>query len=341
MPTPKRQNVRDIAEALLAQGEAVTSGQVAGEAGVTRQAAHYHLRQMVESGELRRVGQGRGARYERAVRFNRRYPLSGLEEDRVWAEVLASVQELGAADNIRSILRYTTTEMLNNAVDHSGGSHVRVTVWVSGERFVVEVTDDGEGIFPKLQRELGLPDLFAAIQELAKGKTTTDPTRHTGEGIFFSSKMVDRFEIGSSGLRWIVDNERGDQAVGESSVRRGTRVRLELDGRSERTTRQVFDTYSDAETYQFKKSAVTIKLFEQADRFISRSEAKRLAARLEQFSEVVLDFSGVEEVGQGFVDELFRVWAIQHPQTKLIPVNMSPAVESMLRRGIRPTHSPG
>jgi len=35
---------------------------------------------------------------------------------------------------------------------------------------------------------------------LAKGKLTTDPKRHSGEGIFFSSRMFDEFDILSGGV---------------------------------------------------------------------------------------------------------------------------------------------
>ena len=58
-------------------------------------------------------------------------------------------------------------------------------------------------------------------------------------------------------------------------------------------------------------------------RFISRSEAHRLLTGFDRFRAVVLDFKGVEEIGQGFADETFRVWAAAHPLVKLKPVEMS------------------
>jgi hypothetical protein len=50
---------------------------------------------------------------------------------------------------------------------------------------------------------------------------------------------------------------------------------------------------------------------------------------------VVIDFNGVEGVGQGFADEVFRVWARAHPQIELAPVGMSPAVAFMVERARR------
>lgn len=68
---------------------------------------------------------------------------------------------------------------------------------------------------------------------------------------------------------------------------------------------------------------------------MSRSEAKRLVNGLERFREVVLDFAGVERVGQGFADEVFRVWAKQHTDVGLIPIDMCAPVAFMVERAIR------
>ncbi len=37
--------------------------------------------------------------------------------------------------------------------------------------------------------------------------------------------------------------------------------------------------------------------------------------RFERFQTVVLDFTGVEEIGQDFADEVFRVFQRAHPAT--------------------------
>ena len=46
----------------------------------------------------------------------------------------------------------------------------------------------------------------------------------------------------------------------------------------------------------------------------------------------MLDFSGVEVVGQGFCDEVFRVFARQHPEITLEPVGMNDTVAFMVAR---------
>jgi hypothetical protein len=57
----------------------------------------------------------------------------------------------------------------------------------------IVIYDEGEGIFKKIQRELGLLDARHSVLEISKGKLTTDPDNHTGEGVFFSSRMFDDF----------------------------------------------------------------------------------------------------------------------------------------------------
>ena len=47
-----------------------------------------------------------------------------------------------------------------------------------------------------------------------------------------------------------------------------------------------------------------------------------------------LDFDGIDEIGQAFADELFRVFATDHPNVRLIPINTSPGVAKMVRRAL-------
>lgn len=261
------------------------------------------------------------------------FTLHGLEEHLVWRSI---VEQLSLDEDQPAvlILRYGVTEMLNNAIDHSSGSQAVVEIWLLDSELAFRVADDGAGAFAHLRKGLGLVSDVDAIAELSKGKRTTWRERHTGEGIFFTSKQLDLFQIAANQLRWTVDNIRHDQAVGTSEVRAGTVVAGRVDRSTTRTTREVFEAFS--EDFEFVRTQPVVKLFEIGQYFVSRSEARRLAAGLEQFTDVVLDFAGVRDVGQGFVDELFRVWAVEHPQVRVTPINMNDAVAFMLRRGLSP-----
>ncbi|WP_081687044.1 STAS-like domain-containing protein [Chitinilyticum litopenaei] len=67
---------------------------------------------------------------------------------------------------------------------------------------------------------------------------------------------------------------------------------------------------------------------------VSRSQARRLAARFEGFKMVVLDFDQVEEIGQAFADEIFRVFASDHPDVRLHTLNANTAVQRMIGRAL-------
>jgi anti-sigma regulatory factor (Ser/Thr protein kinase) len=263
----------------------------------------------------------------------REIALRGLQEDVIWRDVPADLLHDRMSAEGRSTASYAFTALLNNAIDHSGASAARISVWATRFEIRFEIVDEGSGVFPHLQEKLALDDIYDALGELTKGKTTTDPSRHTGEGIFFTSKAVDLFTLESAGLRWTVDNVRNDQAVGSSEITHGTRVRWELDPDTTRSITDVFAAYTDAE-HHFSRTRTVVRLFGFGVEFISRSEAKRLMRGLERFAEVLIDFAGVEAVGQGFVDEALRVWPSQHPETSVQPIGMTGPVEFMVRRGL-------
>ncbi len=148
--------------------------------------------------------------------------------------------------------------------------------------------------------------------------------------MFFVSKAADWFELESNGLRWLVDNRRGDTAALEAEPRPGTRARFEARPGATVLLRDLFDAYT--EDFRFTRTRTVVKLFTIGVRFVSRSEARRLLHGLERFREVVLDFAGVRGVGQGFADEVMRVWPSAHPETRLVPVNMAEPVAFMIER---------
>ena len=333
---PGRARVREIVEGLLALGPEFPSGALCRAAKITRQAAHRHLAAFVREKVLVREGAGRGARYRAgaAAAPRLRHPRKGLSEDDVWREAEEKVPRLRELpENANRILHYALTEIVNNAIDHSSARWVEVRFPPSSRTFAFEVADDGVGIFDHVRRRLRLPDRLAALQELSKGKVTTAPAKHSGEGLFFVSKIADYFEVVSGGLSWKIDAARGDSSVAAAARAPGTLVRFEVRPSKRRTLSDLFSEYT--ENLEFSKTRIVVRLFTIGVRFISRSEAKRLLAGLERFREIVLDFSGVSEVGQGFADEVFRVWASAHRTIRLRPVEMAPTVRFMVQRAQR------
>ncbi len=311
----------------------VANRDVVAELGVSAATSHRLLQALTTAGVLERRGAGRSARYRlRAIR--RRFRVAALEESRAWQEVLAQIariRPLGEA--LGQSLRYAATEMINNAIDHSGGRWVEVRVdFAAAATTVVTVADDGVGVFRRVCEDFGFASPQDAIVQLEKGKLTSDPARHSGEGLFFTSKVVTRFRLESQGVAWVVDNRVGDSGMGPSQVRKGTEVTLLVaEGQTPRLE-EVFSAFTDPETLRFMRTRSTIKLAAFGAELVSRSEAKRLIARLPEFAHAVLDFSGVDVVGQGFCDEVFRVFARQHPEVTLEAVGMNDSVRFMVER---------
>ena len=259
------------------------------------------------------------------------FPLAGLAEDVVWGQVRSELGEI--PDAARRILGYAITEMANNAIDHSRGTTLRATLSREGRTVRVVLADDGIGAFRSIADFFGYDDVADAVVDLTKGKRTTDPQRHSGEGIFFTSKAVDRFTLDANGYRFLVDNRLADVALGEG-LTLGTTVALTLDLDTTRNLVAVFAAYT--EDGDFVRTTPRIQLVQHGSEFLSRSQAKRFALGLEEFEHVILDFTGVDLVGQGFADELFRVWQVQHPTVRLDVAGANAGVALMLGRVAKP-----
>ena len=257
------------------------------------------------------------------------------EEHIVWQRGIEPLL-MWVSDNARRICAYGFTEMLNNAIDHSEGTRIRYFMDVEQRMIRFTIRDDGIGVFEKIRSRFKLEDHRLAMLELSKGKLTTDSSRHSGQGIFFTSRMFDYFLLGSNGLSfshtagaddWLIETGPFDQP--------GTVVIMEIQADSRRTTRQVFDMFADPDIddYSFSRTHVPLKLARfGTSELVSRSEAKRVLARFEGFREVLLDFDGIESIGQAFADEIFRVFRLAHPEINVIAVRENEPVRQMVDR---------
>jgi anti-sigma regulatory factor (Ser/Thr protein kinase) len=305
---------------------------------ISRQSVHRHLGYLIESGFLISEGTTRARTYRLGPirQQSGTYALSAIQEDRVYQNDFAFVVE-GLQKNIRDICHYGFTEMVNNAIDHSGGSEVQITAQCLSDQLWITVRDDGEGIFHRIARLLDLCDPREAILELSKGKLTTDPENHTGEGIFFTSRAFDVFLIRSGNLMFnhLHDSDIDMMDHAEADFI-GTLVLMAIAPDSSRSLVTIFDEYTDQETYDFSKTVVPVRLaLYEGDQLVSRSQAKRIMNRVERFRNVVLDFEGVDMVGRSFADEIFRVFVNRHPEITLKAINMNEEVEKAVDRVLR------
>jgi anti-sigma regulatory factor (Ser/Thr protein kinase) len=340
MPPRQTDEIRDFIISNIEEHPGNISTLTAEKFSISRQAVLRHINKLIKSGSITVEGKTRDRKYslKSIVNATMSFSLNDLEEDVVWRESVLPLLE-SIPDNIIRICYYGFTEMLNNAIDHSNGNKVIINI----ERNLIEVKiliiDDGIGIFNKIQKELGLSDVLHAILELSKGKLTTDPKRHTGEGIFFSSRIFDTFTV-SSGKLYFTHFSKPNSIEGndwlledKGDIIEGTVVKMKVHINSTRTTKEVFDFYSGNDDFGFTKTHIPVFLAQHGDEnLISRSQAKRLLTRFDRFKEIVLNFQNVESIGQAFADEIFRVFQNEHPNINLHPINANEQVMKMINR---------
>ncbi len=326
--------------------------------GVSRQYAKILINNLITARKLMKIGSTRSAFYVSPqyvtehldllpTRIQKSLKNVNLEEHRVLDEIEERLPViLKLHENIRSIFTYAFSEMLNNAIEHSESKNIQVLVEIADRRLLFRVIDAGIGVFRNVMRKRGLKSELEAIQELLKGKTTTQPKAHSGEGIFFTSKTADIFILDSFGIQMVVNNRIGDIFVSRSKKsKRGTSVSFEINTDSDRHLNDIFKRYTDITKdgdYGFDKTEIKVKLYTMSGVHVSRSQARRVLTNLEKFKSIIFDFDKVPMIGQAFADEIFRVFHEKHPGIKLQAVSMNDAVRFMIDRveGHDPRNNP-
>ena len=312
---------------------------------ITPQAVNNHIKKLESEGWITSRGTGKGKRYFLGdLREHRSlFPITEeFSEDGVWRNEYSYIFD-GLPENIVDICQYGFTEMVNNVIDHSDGKEIGIYVSRGEEKIEIFVVDDGEGIFRKIKILCKLEDERQALFELTKGKLTTDPDNHNGEGIFFTSRVFDEFVIDSKDVKFSHDGKFEYDFMLQSEFSKdeaGTAVYMLIRRDSTRDIQAVFDDFAGPDEFQFNKTVIPVKLAQYGnEKLVSRSQAKRLLTRIERFQNVIFDFDGVSAIGQAFADEIFRVYAQNHPDIKMIPVKMEVNVEKMVSRAISSRNS--
>ena len=270
--------------------------------------------------------------------------ITTLEEDRIFdADIFPLIKEL--PNNVVKIWEYAFCEIMTNAIEHAKADFIWVLVKENILYTNIFIGDNGIGIFENI-REYVLNTtqtaitLDEAMSILFVGKMTTNKETHSGEGIFFSSRSLDRFYIYSSNkifaheaydknmsadIRTMKDSESKEAIENEN----GTWVGMELWNQSKRQLKEVFDMFSSDEK-GFYKTQISIKSAIPSAFPVSRSQARRLCSGFDKFEEVELDFSGVDDVGRAFVHEIFCVFLGKHPEISIRIKNANSTVESVI-----------
>lgn len=306
-----------------------------------------HIQGLIADGVVTAEGRTKARIYKLRTLIEKSWRLSidsTSEEHHIW-ETTVAPELKGIPDNVRAICQHGFNEMLNNVIDHSNSPDATVELKTTAAALNIRIRDYGVGIFEKIKAALNLADPREALLELSKGKLTTAPDRHAGEGIFFTSRMFENFSILSGELVYLAHASNDDDWLFEFADGKpisGTAVHMNISTRSTRTIQSVFDRFSGVDE-GFTKTHVPVALARYGeDKLVSRSQARRVLARFEKFKEVSLDFNGVATIGQPFADEIFRVFASQNPGIKITFAHATSQVENMIAwvRGAKDVQGP-
>lgn len=308
--------------------------------GYSRQYIVRLLSQLISQGEIHRLGKTRAAKYYPGKATGTINSLQlikerkGLSESVVFEEIRTRMQLNQLLNkNCLTIFDYSFTEMLNNAIDHSQSRKVWISVDIDVMNIIFTIKDLGVGAIENIKQGFKINDDFQALEHLFKGKQTTAAEAHSGQGIFFTSKVVDVFTLAASGMEFTIDNLRADEFLRDIKQTKGTSVSCKIKKNTRRKIKDIFDKYT-GEDYEFNQNIVKINLSGHT-RLMSRSEAKRLLLGLDEYAVLDFNFQNVDTVGQGFCDEIFRIYANKNPGKTLSYHNTSDVVRYMIERSRR------
>ncbi|MFN0054947.1 MAG: STAS-like domain-containing protein [Planctomycetales bacterium] len=153
---------------------------------------------------------------------------------------------------------------------------------------------------------------------------------------FFSSRMADLFSIWSGKLFFNHIQPDRDWLIEARGYFEGTRIDFSVEASTQRSPADVYNRFcadpnDDELDLGFHKTHVPLRLAQYGtEQLVSRSQAKRVLARFDRFREVLADYTEVPFIGQAFADEVYRVFAMQHPQVRIISINACRQVQQMI-----------
>lgn len=308
----------------------------ANELNITRTTVHRHLNKLIQQGRIIKQGSTKSSIYylSDALNRNNSYAVSRhLSEDTVFTNDFEPVF-VQFPENIYDICNYGFTEMFNNAIEHSQATKINAATKYADDNLIITIADNGIGIFKNIYDYFKLDAIEESILQLNKGKMTTDPMHHTGKGIFFTARAFDTFEIYANSLHYLRDNNEKDWSFETlPNNQAGSTIVMSINVQSNKNLVTLFKQFQESNELAFDRTEITVALarFGQ-EKFISRSQAKRILRGLAQFKHVTLDFAKVKLVGQGFVDEIFRVYGLAHPDMTIDYINANKDVLFMIKR---------
>ena len=288
--------------------------------GLSRQAALRHMYILITDGKVTATGRTKDRTYQLKPLDEKSFSFSitpELKEDHIFHEKISPYVD-SLAPELKEICEYGFSQIMINVISHSKGKICQVHISRNEGKLSLKIMDDGVGVLSKVTKHFSLENKRHAVLELSKGKMTTDPSHHSGDGLFFVSRLFDRFILESSGLGWKHNLENGKWSVTPVNRKKGTSVFLEINTLSNRSLKNTLKEYSVNGRMIFNRTCIPVLLSRlDSEHLFSRSQAKRLTQNLDGYKNICFDFTGLDMVSHSFADEIFRVYQKEKPHQKL------------------------
>ena len=120
---------------------------------ITPQAVYNHIKRLEKDGWVSSSGKGKGRKlFLGDIRTHKSvfHLNNDLAEDKIWRDHYSFIFE-ELSENIVDICHYRFTEMVNNAIDYSGGTEVYIDVLRGKDQITIVIIDNGEEFLNKLK----------------------------------------------------------------------------------------------------------------------------------------------------------------------------------------------
>jgi anti-sigma regulatory factor (Ser/Thr protein kinase) len=306
--------------------------------GFSHTYVHRILQRLVDGGHLYKTGSTKNARYVPATPgsidkakagtnyYSRVFKsITGLDANRILEELKKKFAFTGIPKNVVEIFDYAFSELLSNAIRHSQTEKLNIKVEKKENIISFEIRDFGIGIFKNIKEKLKLADEEDAVLELIKG---------SDKGMYFASKAADTLIIQSGAKKVIFNNLLDDIFVRTIKDFTGTKMLFNINIDSARLLNDILNKASVNYDTPDGGTRIFVKLFSMGNKYVSRPEARKALDGMGKFPTIILDFKGIESIGQGFVDEVFMVWKRNYPDTKITIENANDDVMFMIKRAV-------
>jgi DNA-binding transcriptional ArsR family regulator len=229
MSRPQTESIREFILDRVAGGPKSVARQVAQAYGISRQAANRHLDALVDAGLLEEEGATRSREYRlrRMSLLNRELRVTPvLNAERLWDDHIAPVLASDRAA-VRDLCRGAFGELIRNVIAHAQAQWITVAFSATARDIDISISDDGRGIFHLLAERVGLGDVHATAELMAR-RANARSTDFPAARLILLARNFESFANSSSGLTLSFESTQDAWLLCEDDAAPGTRIALRL-----------------------------------------------------------------------------------------------------------------